>query len=531
MKRKFTIFLLSLAPCLLVAQSPVGIYGPVNVGSSGVLVLQGPVTVNSNTSQGTGVMVNNGIINFSKGLILKSDDVNDGLLANKATITTTGSAVSEIQLQKTFNDATRYYYISFPFTVKMSDIKSGASGNPALVYDTHYYMMEYDAADRANTGKSDDWKDLVVDANSTLLPGKGYLFALDEEVVNREVIFPASDITNLFSTITANKTINLSYSIPTVEDPFTTAKSWGWNFIGGLFTSNYLMNEANIGNNYSGVLYYYNKTVKDYVEVATVLEGSITMPPYISFFTHEAATGKSIAYSVAGVTTSTQTAGLRSDENNEFDIISLWIKGSDYGDQLRIVTGDNYTENLDYAKDAPKLFSPDKETPQLWSILEGDGLCINMLPKKEYREITLGVKTGEDDNYTISLDEGYNGFYQSIVLFDKKTGERTNLLTNSYSFPSNELNTTDRFILELNRISTSIDNPETDNVVIYASNKQLFVKNIQQGDKVQVFDVTGRMILSGRAQSADFTSELNSEGALVVKISGKTNSISKIMNQ
>ncbi len=526
MKRKLTILLLGLAPCLVFAQSPVGVYGPVNIGNGGNLLSQGTVTVNSNASQGTGVIVNSGTLGLSKGIIFKSDDSNDGLLANKSIVSTTGSAISEIQLQKTFTDK-RYYYVSFPFTVKMNTIQSATGA--ILVYDKDYYIMEYDAASRPNTGKADSWKDLVVDAKSTLVPGKGYLFALDEEVVNREVIFPASDITNLFSTATANKTINLSYYTPTIQNPFTTALSWGWNFTGGLTTSNYTMNQSNL--NYTGFLYYYNKSVKDYVEIATGLGQSTTMPPYISFFTHEAQAGNSIAYSVGGVTTSTQSANLRSEEEPQFDIISLWINGSEYNDQLRIVTGDSYPENLDYHKDAPKLFSPDKETPQLWSMLEGDELCITMLPKKEYREVTLGVKTGEDDNYTISLDEGYNGFYQSIVLFDKETGERTNLLTDSYTFPSTELNTTDRFTLELNRMPTSIDNAQADKVIIYASNHQLFVKNIQQGDKIQVFDVTGRMVLSATAQGSDFTGELETIGALIIKVTGNTNKTAKIINQ
>ncbi len=526
MKQKITTFLLFLFPsCLLTAQSSMMVNEQMSINNGGSLTSQGTITLNASASQGKGIIVNKGTLNITKGLILRSDDDNDGLLANTAIVNTTGVSSSDVQLRKTFADGTKYYYVSFPFSVKMSDIKSAADGNPSLIYDHDYYMMEYDAASRAQSGIADSWKDVV--AGSTLVAGKGYLFALDEGMVNREVIFPASDITNLFSTVTTNKTINLSYD--TYTGSYTTSKSWGWNFVGGLTTSNYTMSQSNLG--YSGFLYYYNKTTRDYEEIATSLGQSTTMPPYISFFTHEVQAGKTLGYSVTGVTTNAQNSNLRSEEQQEFDIISLWINGKEYNDRLRIVTGDSYPENLDYHKDAPKLFSPDKETPQLWSMLEGDELCINMLPKKEYRSITLGVKTGEAGEYTISMNPDYSGYYQSVVLLDKETNLRTSLLTNVYSFSAGEFNTTDRFLLELSRMPTSIDKAETENVIIYTSHHQLFVKNISAGDQIKVYDVAGRLLISAVSTDSDFVTSLNNqEGALIVKVNGSVNNVVKVTN-
>ncbi len=534
MKTTILSSLLLTAALPVLAQAPVVVSGKMN--NTGPMYVQGEMSVNASTpTSGTGVILNNGTLTLSSRLILKSNDVTDGLLANKSTVVTSGMPSSNVQLHKTFS-GTRYYYLSFPYPVNLSDIKSAAAGTPALVYGTDFYVRQYDGDTRARTGNPEQW--IKVTSGSILQPGKGYLFALDAAVANREVIFPAADISNLFST--SDKAVNLAYYH--YDGVGTTSKSWGWNFAGGLNTSNYDMSQSSTSN-YSRTLYYFDRTINNYQEIKFSLGDQAVISPYTPFFTHESASGKSVVFNVNGTSISPvvfdvggdliDPVNLRSASENEYDIISLHLSTGKYMDRVRIVSGDKLKEQIDYNEDAAKMFAPDDSpSPQFWAMKDQDEMCITMLPKTSCRQVALGVRTPDSADYTVSMKDYANGYYQSVVLYDKESGTRTNLLRDTYTFSAGRLNSAERFTLELNRMPTSIEEIAGGDVVVYAANSRLHVRNIQQGDKVLVYDVTGRLLLSATARDTDFSAGLNPAAAsLIVKVSGSVNKTVKIINR
>jgi hypothetical protein len=175
--------------------------------------------------------------------------------------------------------------------------------------------------------------------------------------------------------------------------------------------------------------------------------------------------------------------------------------------------------------------------PRLWSILSDksgaeNALFMNRLPYLD-REVKLGISLPVEGDYTFDLIDltKMNGI-ESVVLLDKKTNIKTELLDEPYSFQtSGALQTNDRFSLFIKKSITSIDTPKTGEIYAYTGNNVLTVKNVLPGSKIQVLDLAGRSIAIGLASGDEFSTLLNQKGVYIVNVTGEKTAVLKVLNK
>ncbi len=528
MKRKLTLLLLGLAPCLLSAQSPVGVYGPMNVSSGGNLLSQGTVTVNANSSQGTGVIYNKGTITLQKGVSFYSNDASSAVLLNDydngGTVQLTASA-GEVSLHKLFLPG-GWYYISLPFNVKLSDLKD-AQGN-TVPYDS-FRVRYYDAQNRASNGStsgaSANWKSYTAAdyATVSLNANQGYIVMVNPSFTQGlEVTFPATVDAKLNALYSGNKSIamNNPKGASLLEDQ-------GWNYLGNPHTANFNMSNTTTG--YPATVYYWSTAISNY-DFADLEAESLTVRSFTPVFMQAAGEGQSFLFKNTGLTLSAANPGLRSTTSS-FSFFKLGLNGTgSYSDACNISLGDSYTGDFRIMEDGVKMFSPVEEAAQLWSVSnDGKALCVNKLSEKGTSIIPLGVSLGIEDDYTISLKSN-PGDFEQVMLIDKETSSSTDLLTDSYTFHSGVFSSTDRFYISISRVPTGIDRVSSDGkVLIYAQDGMLKVDNIAAGDNISVYDVSGRMVFSGYSTAESYSASVSVKGVLLVKVSGTSNASAKII--
>jgi hypothetical protein len=228
--------------------------------------------------------------------------------------------------------------------------------------------------------------------------------------------------------------------------------------------------------------------------------------------------------------------GFRSSEYDSRDVLYLTLTDKDnHFDKSFIMFDADFKEGFKIMEDGLKLSTSDSE-PRVWSLNESDAtvysLFLNCLPRIPSRSINIGFSTPSSGEYTFALQDLQNETIQTAVLLDKVTKVETDLLKNTYSFQTTgSVNTNDRFVLFINKLPVSIPEGNVLDIYAYTKDNLLTVKNIVQGDRVQVFDSSGRLLVSGLANSDEFTAILSQKGVYVVNVSGEKTSVLKVLNK
>ncbi len=547
MKKKITMLLAGLIPAIMLsAQVPMVVAGDmkvagqgqvlskgdVNVTPSGKVEIesQGKVKVNEATflkasSASKSIIVNKGELTLEKGIIFQSNDDKDGMLYNQGTVVAP-QTVSNVKVRKTFNDPSIWYYISFPFNVSVGDIKNAdASGTP-LALRGNLWLRYYDSQKRADNGTNSGNFIDITSTSYVLEAGVGYLIGVD---IPAEVEFPATgNISNLFTY--ADKAKTIKYYVH-AADKYPDGNSYGWNFIGGMNTTSFLMNPANTG--HSTIYYYdYGRTGNAKGYKYRVLDISpAVLSPYVPFFVQTDDVTTTFNYKKAGLgINDANPLEFRSDNAGSKEVLVLKItdEKSVY-DNAHVIFSEEYQPNFKVMEDAVKMFS--EQVPQIWSKVNNVSLCVNRLPLSD-KEIQLGVSVPEKGNYTLSLSDEFPTNLTQVILLDKQTGSRTDLLTGSYQFRTeSSLETSDRFVLLAPQTVTSLD-PLKENGKIYAfvENDQLTVKGIVSGDQVRVYNLMGQTVVAGVAKSDEIVLPLGQKGTFIVRVNGTGAGI-KVLNK
>jgi hypothetical protein len=513
--------------------------GNMKIATGGVMKSTGAVNVKATTQ---GIIVNEGTLTMDS-IVFYSDNANDGLLLNKGTVNAPTDP-NKVLLRKKFENG-KWYAISFPFEVEISKIKD-VKGTTTVSYGINISIEEYDSQRRANEGMVGGtggyWT--TVSSSATLSKGKGYLIASDIE----ELEFPATNIDKLFAYEAKSVTVkDYVHEDPNKIIHYTNGR--GWNYIGGLTpcyfdvylggNDKYLTYKDDAGSStitWNEAVYYYNGTTYS----QTFLSGSnnINVSPFTPFFIQagdntaiQRADGKFI-FGEGGLNVGITSATLlRSSKMSEKDVFSLKLTGSDISDETYIVLGDNYKDDYLISEDAVKLSS---SKLGVWSVTDNStSLFVNALARAGEKEIPLGVSVPERGAYSFDFSAiDRNNSIESAVLLDKENGTKTDLLTQSYSFETDEtVKASDRFVLYINQTLTSIDQLNTNRVYAYANNGVLTVKNLKDKDNVQVLDISGRVIASGLAQSNEYSTLVANKGVYIVNVRGEKNTVIKVLNK
>ncbi|MCL1938750.1 MAG: DUF6383 domain-containing protein [Candidatus Azobacteroides sp.] len=561
MKRLIITLLSSIAFLVVVGQSnPTVVVGDMKIAANGTMKSVGAVNMKATDVQNSR-MVNNGTLNVAGGgIIFYSAPGKDGLLLTNEGATVTAPTDSRnVKMHKVFEDNEFYYAISFPFDVNTNSITNAATGEVLSVnYDPSdgvsykgLYIFEYDSQNRANTGLfGSNWKNF---SGSVLKRGTGYrILSYDApEVEFPAATYPSSNSDSLFAY--SNKNLNglIDYikrdasGNPSQVGDYPEGR--GWNYIGGLNTSAFDLRKALDftidGSNEWNQAIYYMKPNETYVQLLLRVNDAIASP-YVPFFVQVRGGDNSGNATIAahfykdGVTISdaVPTDFRASEAANEDVICSLTLRSDlrdDDSDDIYLVFGDKYKDEYRIQEDAVKMFSNNE--PQLWANVNSIQLFANALPRDgEGKVVNLGFSVPKAGQYTFEFANklGDGQFVKKAILEDKTTGTQTDVLTKTYSFTANDASkASDRFVLYVNRSATGIDAVESPTVYAYVQDGRLTVKNVANGDKIQVVDLAGRVVASGIAQSSEFSTLLNQKGVFIVNVKGEKNAVLKVLSK
>ncbi|MDR1876177.1 MAG: T9SS type A sorting domain-containing protein [Flavobacteriaceae bacterium] len=562
-----------------------------NMKSSGDVVVKGQITnegtiTSSSSTLATNVVVKTGGHILNKGTLIlnkityESNDSADGTLLNynngkdgggTVTFTDNGSLPAVVSVSKTFIKG-KFYAVSFPFDVKVGDIKKIVNGSESsATFDENgsgdYWILYYDAKKRAESGTvtGDNWLYIdtdpsVVDVNDYVLKaGVGYMVrsAQDADIT---LIFPSNGGTAAAGSIypqnnnlpltAGDKTIKLDYHL---GGKFT-ANNGGWSILGAQQTASYQIIDGNLtftekskygtSNEPVKIFYVYKYTVDSNSpnggdgqwELQEIGIDDIILSPFSVFMAQptepeDASLGLNMTIHVEGV--GDLAPSFRSNEVKRNSLIELILQGNTGSDWLRIRTSDDSSNAYRVGEDAIKIFKGSNATsPEFYMMVENSPIVINRLHSvNENEEIPVGLITKENDTYTIGISR-LDGFENTdIYLIDKLLKKDHNLRDGEYAFESGKANTENRFALRIGSAITGLQPSVTNDLIIYAADNTAYVKNLTEGDEVSIYNVAGQLVNHSKATSADQTYRLPGSGVYLVKVKGSKTIVSKIVNK
>ena len=576
MKRLITIFLSSFIVISLSGQTqdlPMTVVGDVYVDNTGIMKSLGPVHLMAVSADTMARLANYGKLDMDT-IIFYSNDVSDGLLMNQADLAATAKGVvtPEVAVRKTFKKSNAWYQISFPYDVYIGRTSGGADPligvvNPLtgkqLVRGDDFQVQYYDGQKRAEVGKNVDTIWVTLPASETVMKkGVGYRVAVKLTKLAADtagaamgrfsVDFYAKSspkITELFNRDI--KGVDLAY-------PYTghwayDDNSYGWNAIGGLNSTEYLVNSSTI--EYPDPVYYWGDATGKWEELYPSAETG-TLRPYAVIFVKTKTNNADfltflktrVASNHGGFTYVGNGSGLTVEPEGDIfrssssasteDLLELQLADAKnaFTSKIYFQFDDAYTSAFKSAEgDAIRLETKSTVAPIVWAVSynEHDVKYITFVDRLPYgeHEVPLGVNIPAAGEYNFSMREVFNEKIKSAVLWDKVTNIKTELFTSGYSFKSTgSINLESRFVILLNKSITSIDQiGGTSEIYAFAENNVLTVKNLNTGDKVQVLDMAGRLVASGEASGDTYSVTLNQKGVYVVNARGEK--ILKVLNK
>ncbi|GHV09761.1 hypothetical protein FACS1894162_1090 [Bacteroidia bacterium] len=537
-------------PSAMVVQTDIVNTGLMNIGTTLVLSAE-------TTTQGEDSIV--GRLNNSGNLVLQALDVHsssyyhdlenaikgtDGLLMNTGTVSLNGT--DNVRVIKKFG-STGYYFISFPFDVKIAAISNRAGAKfydgTNLTATDGYWLLLFNATTRAARGMGSSWE--YMSSTKTLIAGETYAIWIDKP---GEYTFPASS--NPANLLAIDKTKSgLTYIHSTLHNAHA-----GWIPIAPMQLTNYYLTNATGQSNMSfsatgstkGVVYVpQNRAwVPKYVSGSTIVNDlSVVLSPFTGLMLQISA-NTNITFKGTGRTWDKPSSNyFRSNEaeddgsgDTRFDI-QLYKEGNENTcDAVAIITTANASADFVTGEDGVKEIS-NGTAPAVYVILDNTYVALDVVPALNVaEEIPLGIqiKEGQDGNYTFRMSrfDGYANKDVNVYLIDKLT-ETIELISPdvTYTFTASAGTIDDRFALRIAASSTDIPVTAYAKVFVYAADNGVYVKNLTVGDEVSIYNVTGQLISAQAAAAANEFYPLPAQGVYLVKISGAQSVVAKVINK
>lgn len=319
-----------------------------------------------------------------------------------------------------------------------------------------------------------------VENGSNFNIGRGYLVAYENEGYKK------------FSGTLNNGDVTYPLSCSTGGE-FVTEKYTGFNLLGNPYPS-YIDWEAEGWTRDMlelQTIWIYDDDVNNYITytlggVATN-DGSQYIAPCQAFFVKAASAGNII---MTNDIRTNEKSSFRKDDNE--NIFKVRVNGASGQDEIAVVIGDN--------DDVIKMFSLNDDAPSLY-INKGVG-DYSVVYVDEENTLPLSFEGGFA-KYTISLSECGNAF-DEIILEDRMTGEKVNLMTESYSFIYNDNDRKDRFVLTF----ANSQQPTANDYFAYIENGEIIINDINGNAQIEIYDLMGRRVY----ENADAVSNVSTYG-------------------
>ena len=475
------------------------IYGNLVLGARDRFENTPSVTVHSKGSlkvNGTAAMPLN-------NLTIESDPDNNAygrMFSNADEVTVAGA------LKTNFNigTANRWYFISLPYDLNVSDIVSLEEVAPK------YVVRYYDGANRAANGATGSWKNY--DKNAIIPAGTGFIFQASEAGWWQ---FPAQNNASK-QQLTSNKMFEKKLE----KNQSADASNSGWNLVGNPCQSWYNIHKLNFT---APITVRENDSYAAY----SVIDDDYVIAPNQAFFIQCPEGLESISFPVDGRQMTSEIKGqlnvkaYTSEQTEQRSLVDLVVSDGTNKDRTRVVLNDKASASYDVMCDASKFMSDNTSVPQIYSYdNSGVKYAINERPENN-GIIQLGFRAGEGGCFTFSL---VRNTMDKVLLVDNEKGVTVDLTSQDYQFTADAGVYDRRFELRLagNNL-TAIDKMEADaenNVKVVADG---IILNNVYGD-VADYTVGGAKVASLRMQGGSKHIALAACN-YVVKASGMSMSI------
>ena len=519
---------------------PMAVYGSVYIDATGIMYSAGTMHLKApaNDSIAKLYVDATGTILTMDTVIFYTNDSIEGLLWNRNTATGAVSAAKAV-VRKKFMHNNHWYTLALPFEVDPANGVVNATTRATMTRNNHFEVLYYDTLERRNIGKHDETVWAKIPLDGTMQRGLAHRVAV-------KILTPADSIVDFISNgaLTPlfeyqNKGVTLAFSQrPYYDNP---PNSEGWNAIGGLSTTDHLITDVTVQfGTLTKSVYYRNETEQLWIAHLPSASPLVLRPYGVMYVQTDASvtntfngTSGGFTFLPSGLTFSRPPGGpvVRSLQRTDYDMIELQLANpanTDFVSPVYFRLGDRFSKLFVKAEDDIQLDTRHDRLPILWSLAqyensaESNELFVNSMPYGE-NEVPLGVNAPLESEYVLSLREFTNETIQSVILWDKATGSKTELLKSSYSFLSGgNLNTQNRFVLFINGNGSNRLNEPAAEVYAYVENNRLTVKNLVPGDKIQVTNISGHTIIAAVADGNTFTTGLSQKGVYVVIVKGKT---------
>lgn len=388
---------------------------------------------------------------------------------------------------KYYTYGNHWAYISLPFDIKVSDIRTNAQ----------YAIRYYDGTSRADSAvATGNWKNYGAD--DIVAAGTGFIYQTSQ---NGWTTFVAHNNTSKSRAFSAK-----DLSTPLEANPSETSAHRGWNFVGNPWMTWYNIHSVD----FTAPITIYDQYNLRYTAYS-IIDDDIALHPTEAFFVQCPEDMEVITFPARGrqltseVKNQNGAPGLkRSAATVDRQLVDICLANGDVTDKTRVVMNEKATLDYDYGKDASKFFA-EGNVMQLYTIGEQE-ICysINERPEDGGLVRLAFIASGKGE-YTLSLSRNQA---KAVVLTDLYTGIETDLTQGDYTFTSEAGTFTDRFQLALKASATGIGE------MVEKSTVTVTYGGIQATGYIEVYALDGRLIAEGNGFVA------LDKGVYVVRIHG-----------
>jgi len=385
------------------------------------------------------------------------------------------------------DDPTNWHYFSLPYNCRVSDIRFANEEETAVpVLGTDFLLKKYNGEKRAATQAGGCWE--MVAPDEELKKGLGYIFALPGDgKVKREFRFPMSN--DVITEDLGPKTIGqvFGYGCDKTDEELGPNHK-GWNLIGDPYLMPYKTDFTNplttgklvhtpdpwdgkwmIEDNIDTRSVHYIVEPKDngWSEYRQVSIYEYPMKPFTCYFVQIGGSnpeaGQDIDFTAAGSSDYRSIVRRAPKEYEEVeDTHPVWcavdlISPSGEKDETTLLVSDEFTDDYDMMSDLVKMrgtyyqYAQITTKPVLASRNNAGEMAFNALPDASAAAgVPLNFFAATGGEYTFAYNDKFGREeVKSVMLLDKQTNTWYDLMENNYSFSTNRIDDTERFILSV----------------------------------------------------------------------------------
>ncbi len=428
----------------------------------------------------TGSMIINGTDGMPLDNLKFSSDPDNNLYGRLISNVDYVTVAGELGTTLRFGTKNRWYYFSYPYDIKVSDIQYiNVPAKCAIRY--------YDGASRAANGATGSWKNYS--AEDIIPAGTGFIMMVSEAGWWN---FPSQD--------NASKQYLTSYKMFAKElalNDSEVASDKGWNLVGNPYQSWYNIHKLN----FTAPITVRNVSNNTY-EAYSIIDDDYALAPNQVFFVQCPDGTDNISFPLDG----RQMTSVIEDANAskphgapataDRRLTDLTVSDGTNSDRTRIVLNDKATLSYDMMCDASKFMSEAK-VAQIYSLdNEGNQYAINERPEAD-GIVKLGFTAPASGCFTIAITRNT---VEDVVLVDNQLQQSVNLTSQDYSFASDAGTFLNRFELRMASTPTGIT-------------------DIDNAAETTVSSVAGGIIVEGFAEVYNMSGIKVSEGSGNINLS------------